>query len=270
MKSTPRPFLLRILPSALRTKVYYRFFSEKSNRIDLFQDSRLEFASGIRMDLHPTDDGHSQIAFTGFYELALTRKIQCLARRGGVFVDVGANYGYFSLLWAAQKHGNRVLAFEASPRNLNSLQKNISKNRLESVIQVLPMAVGRETGSMEFDLGPLNQTGWGGLVFSSIANSTITVPVVRLDESLAAEQFIDVLKIDIEGADTWALMGAENLLRDKRIGRIFYEENKIRMHDLGISPGHAESFLKSVGYNVRRLDGSQLSAVSEFEAQPFY
>ncbi len=76
------------------------------------------------------------------------------------------------------------------------------------------------------------------------------------------------MKIDIEGADTWALMGAESLLRDKRIGRIFYEENTTRMRELGISPGKAESFLHNLGYRVRCLDGGPGAAVSEFEAFP--
>jgi hypothetical protein len=89
-----------------------------------------------------------------------------------------------------------------------------------------------------------------------------------LDESLSTERFIDVMKIDIEGADTWVLMGAEALLRDKLIGRIFYEENTTRMRELGIAPGEAESFLQSLGYRVLRLDGGPGTAVSEFEAFP--
>jgi hypothetical protein len=44
----------------------------------------------------------------------------------------------------------------------------------------------------------------------------LEVSVVRLYDI-----FVDVLKIDIEGADTWALMGAERLLRNKQVGRIF-------------------------------------------------
>jgi FkbM family methyltransferase len=261
-------FPLRLAPLWLRTKLYYRFYRGKNRHPNLFHGAPLEFAPGVQMDLHPTDEGHGQIAFTGFYELALTRRIVQLARQGGLLADVGANYGYFSLLWAAQKPGNRVVAFEASPRNLVPLRANISRNGFDSPIEVRPMAAGRESGSMEFDQGPENQTGWGGVVLSGNSGPTIPVPVVRLDESLAAERFIDVMKIDIEGADTWALMGASALLRDKRIGRIFYEENTTRMRELGISPGEAESFLKSLGYRVRRLDGGPGTAVSEFEAFP--
>lgn len=130
------------------------------------------------------------------------------------------------------------------------------------------MAAGRESGLMEFHQGPENQTGWGGVALSRNPKSTVPVPVVRLDESLASERFVDVLKIDIEGADTWAILGAEALLRGKRIGRIFYEENKTRMRELGIPQGEAETFLHSLGYRVRRLDGRPGAAVSEFEGIP--
>lgn len=121
---------------------------------------------------------------------------------------------------------------------------------------------------MEFDQGPGNQTGWGGVVLSANSNSTVTVPVVRLDKSLSAERFVDVMKIDIEGADTWVPMEAESLLSDKRIGQIFYEENTTHMRELGISPGEAGSLLQSFGYRVSRLSGRPGTALCEFESFP--
>ena len=52
------------------------------------------------------------------------------------------------------------------------------------------------------------------------------MPVVTLDEELKDVSFIDVLKIDTEGADTWVLEGAAFLLRQKRIRHVFFEENR--------------------------------------------
>lgn len=263
-----RPLILRYAPLPLRTKIYYRLFRNKKSYPYLFRTAPLEFAPAIRMDLFEGDEGHGQIAFTGFYELTLSRRLCQLAKAGGVLVDVGANYGYFSLLWAAQKPGNTVVAFEASPRNIEAIRSNITRNGLGSAIDLRSMAAGRESALMEFDQGPDNQTGWGGVVLSGNSATTVTVPVVRLDESLGALPFVNLLKIDIEGADTWALMGASELLRQKRIGRIFYEENTTRMRDLGIRPGEAKAFLESHGYRVCRIDGGNDTAVTEFEAMP--
>ena len=92
------------------------------------------------------------------------------------------------------------------------------------------------------------------------------VPVVRLDSVLKDDIFVDVLKIDIEGADTCALMGAEQLLRSKKVGRIFYEENRPRMAQLGIRSGEAKAFLQSRGYQVQQINGYLSLELCEFEA----
>lgn len=197
--------------------------------------------------LIPGDVISGNIAFTGFYEPELSRELARLASSGGVFVDVGANMGYFSLVWAANSAPNgRVVAFEASPRNVDLLRNNITVNGLGGRIRVIAKAAGRSDGSISFDAGPENQTGWGGIA-TDLSQRTITVPIVRLDSELP-DLDIDVLKVDVEGADTWVLRGAEALLRKRKIRRIFFEQLDRRMRDLGILPGEAREFLNDVGY----------------------
>jgi len=203
----------------------------------------------MKMDLLTTDEGHSNIAFTGFYELELSREISRQAQEGGLMVDVGANYGYFSLLWAGAKPGNRVVAFEASPRNFPALSLNREKNGLAAQIDLRPYALGRQSGSLRFDPGPTEESGWGGFTSSERAGS-VEVPVQTLDESLPADVRVNVLKIDVEGADTWVLYGAERLLREQRIEHIYFEQNKYRMNELGIRQEEAIDYLKSMGYET--------------------
>jgi FkbM family methyltransferase len=212
----------------------------------LFNEAPLDFAPSVRMRLLPGDVISDSIAFTGIYDLPLTRTLLGLAREGGRLVDVGANLGYFSLLWAAAREGNSVVAFEASPRNVALLRHNVETNHLARRIEVRAQAVGKASGEMDFDLGPEEQTGWGGLKLTS-SERTQKVQVVRLDDVLGDEP-IDLLKIDIEGADTWALMGAERLLRERRIKHLWWEQNKPRMRELNINETEAARFIKSVGY----------------------
>lgn len=260
---------MRWLPIAIRTQFYYKLYRSKRSRFaNLFDSAELAFAKGVKMKLSPHDEGHGCIAFTGFYELPLTRRILKLAQKGGLFVDVGANYGYFSLLWCAQKTSNRAVAFEASPRNHEAIEANISNARFNEFIDIRRNAVGKESGIIKFALGPSEQTGWGGIVLADNQKDTVEVSVVRLDDVLGDDVFVDVLKIDIEGADTWALMGAERLLRDKKIGRIFYEENRPRMEELGIRVGETRNFLEGHGYSVSLLDGDSSLNVAEYEAFP--
>lgn len=266
MINIPRPLLLRLAPPRLRLFLYYRFFRGKVNRPDLYHDAPLEFAPSAQMDLFEGDEGHGQIAFNGFYELKLSQHLRLLAKRGGLLVDVGANYGYFSLIWAAQNTTNRVIAYEASPRNYPALLKNITKNGLLSSISVNALAAGNQPGLLGFNLGPEEQTGWGGLAFEGPSGKMVDVPVIRLDEELADENSIDVLKIDTEGADTWVLEGSERLLRDKKVRHIFFEEHKGRMVKLGIQPGSAARFLLDFGYSVVKMNGGDESQVCEYHA----
>jgi FkbM family methyltransferase len=218
------------------------------------------------MDLLEGDEGHGQMAFTGFYELKLSRYLRRLGKSGGLMVDVGANYGYFSLIWAAQKSTNRVIAYEASPRNQPALRTNIAKNHFSDRITLKPLAAGKQSGKLGFHLGPEEQTGWGGFALDGPREKMVEVPVVRLDEDLADAPSIDVLKIDTEGADTWVLEGVEGFLREKKIRHIFFEEHKGRMEKLGIPPGNATAYLLAMGYSVFRMDGGVESLVCEYHA----
>lgn len=240
--------LLRWLPNWLQEKLFFRFFYPvKEEWYSLFAAASLKYAPGIRMDLLPTDLMHAQIALFGVYEKSLSKHLADIARKGGVMIDIGANAGYFSLIWAAANPTNRVVAFEPSPRNVEILGKNKHSNGFDEQIRVFAYALGRSNDVLDFDLGPNEQTGWGGLALSSSANS-IKIPVKRLDEIIDKDSKIDFMKIDVEGADTWVLMGAENLLRNKSVNEIYYEQSKPRLRQLGIRDDDASDFLCSVGY----------------------
>ena len=249
-----RPALLTFLPDSLKEKAFYRLYNHRQQDFSpLFTEASLSFSNNARLfDLLPGDVISGMIALTGFYELSLTRRIVALAKSGGLFVDVGANLGYFSILWASAGPNSKAISFEASPRNIDSMSKNITKNLLSDRIQLIPKAAGKELGTVKFDIGPSAQTGWGGIA-NSKSTTSIEVPLTRLDSELP-NQTIDVLKIDVEGADTWVLMGCEQLLRDKKIRRIFFEENTYRMDLLGIKSGDAQEFLRDHGYSCEPID----------------
>lgn len=245
-----RPMLMRILPGRLRMSAWARLYRGSHNKWrGLYDAAPLGARPFLTMELVPGDVISDQIAFTGYYERPLTRRLCELSQSGGLFVEVGANLGYFSLLWAAGNAANRCVSFEASPRNIDYLRRNVARNRLEDQVQVVPHAAGREAGTLHFDVGPQEQTGWGGFA-SGESSRTIEVEVVRVDEIIPHDADVAMLKIDTEGADTWALMGCEELLRKQRIKEVQFEQNKPRMRELGIGEGEAEEYLRSMGYRV--------------------
>jgi hypothetical protein len=125
-RSGKRPLLLRALPKRLGVAVWSRTYRRAGGWSSLYETATLAFAPEVRMQLIPGDIISDCIAFTGIWELPLSRDLIRIAQRGGVMVDVGANLGYFSLLWAAAATDNRCFSFEASPRNDEILRRNVA------------------------------------------------------------------------------------------------------------------------------------------------
>lgn len=256
--------LLRVVrPLWLREKLFYKFPRLRAGLpVSLFKGAKLRYAPGVALALKPSDIGHQDIVAFGYMERDLSLRMRELASKGGLFVDVGANYGYYTCLWAAAREDNRAIAFEASPRNIGKVVANVEHNGLQSRVTILPKAAGREPGRMSFSLGPDDETGWGGLSLSTGSNE-VEVEVVTLDDCIGGlldSPMIEVLKIDTEGADTWVLFGAEKLLAQKRIRQIFFEENPARMEMLGIRTGEAPEFLRKHGYTVETMGANEWHA----------
>lgn len=252
-------FLRSVRPLWLREKLYYhlalRFMKEWPDT----DKAELAFAPGIRMKLSGTDVGHRVILATGFYELNVSRHIARLAKRGGLLVDVGANYGYYSAIWAAARPTNKVIAYEADSSNIPHLTDTIETNGFAKQVTIVGKAVGEMKGHALFQAGPAGQTGQGGIVRSS--DRAHTVEMVTLDDEVAGSpDVIDVLKIDVEGADTLVLRGADRLLKEHRIRNIFFEQFPARMTELDIPERAASELLRERGYVVRQLSPGEFYA----------
>src|SRR5690554_2729082 len=113
-----------IYPLALRVRISYRLnkFYKHMNPSNV----TTLYGKNVKMDLLETDFGHRRIIMNGFYELGLSKEISRLSKKGNILVDVGANYGYYSCIWASTNPNNKVFAFEASPKNIAPLKNNIA------------------------------------------------------------------------------------------------------------------------------------------------
>lgn len=243
--------LRQVYPLWLREKIY--FHSSVKDRWP--HHDAIETLAMVPLALRhlvKSDVMHRQIAWLGFYDLPLSKRICALAQRGGLLVDVGANIGYFSCLWAASRPENKVIAYEPAPAVFKMLDGNLRAAALESRVELHQIALSNRQGTMPFDLGPSEQSGWGGLA-SAADGQTIAVETARLDDRIDADQVIEVLKIDTEGADGWVLSGATGLLAARRVRTIFFEQNVNRMQALGIAPAEPFEILRRHGYRVRPL-----------------
>jgi FkbM family methyltransferase len=185
--------------------------------------------------------------FLGTYEPEQTEAFVGAVRAGAVVYDVGAHYGYYSLL-ASRLAGTagRVIALEPSPRNLRVLRKHMELNRAAN-ITVLETALSDHQGEAQFD----NRAGSG--VGHLSPEGPLTVKLTTLD--LLASRFPapDVLKIDVEGAEEAVLTGGrETLARSRPV--LFLSTH---------GPALAENcgrVLSALGYSLRELLPGELLA----------
>lgn len=252
--------LFRYIPLPLRLSLYFRLFSKSpESRPELYEQAPLALAPGITMNLIPGDCAHRPIAYTGIFEWPVTKRVVGLARSGGVLIDVGANAGYFSLLWAALNPGNRVEAFEALPSNVVRLQQNVTRNDMCNRIQVHPYALGKVNGEIAFECGPEEQSGWGGIAVAG-SPTAFQVPVHCLDGVLSKLTEATTIKIDCEGADPWVLEGAGELLSLSCVRNVFFEVNQPRQSALGIPLDASQTILRSLGFRCEQIAADEWHA----------
>lgn len=132
------------------------------------------------------------------------------------FVDIGANFGYYSLLGAelVGAHGH-VYAIEANPLIFEKLSKSVWVNGFNERMTLFNVAANNESGRMEILFHHESSGGgWTDIVREqrNWTGQTLSVPSEPLDKLLAEVPSIDVMKIDVEGAEPKVLAGAQLLI----------------------------------------------------------
>lgn len=152
----------------------------------------------------------AEMMASGEYEREETAVITECLKASDVFVDIGANIGWFSCLAAGK--GKRVLAFEPLPSNQRFLLGNLARNELWDV-EVHPVALGPRPGLQRiYGVGPVASlvAGWHG----ASERSYVVVPVSTLD-TLAGRRLGGarvMVKLDVEGFEYPVLQGAAETL----------------------------------------------------------
>lgn len=150
----------------------------------------------------------------GVWEPFETAVLIRLLRRSRVFVDVGANIGYYTLLASrVMAPGGSVFAFEPDAANFQLLEKNIARNRAQGVTEVAA-AVADGGGTATLFRSPEN-LGDHRLFARSAEERSAEVPTVGLDEYFGTRaERPDLIKVDAQGAEPLILEGMDRLRSD--------------------------------------------------------
>lgn len=189
-------------------------------------------------------------------------------RPGDCMVDVGANFGLHSLL-AGKLVGptGQVHAFEPLSANLEKLRHHVALNHLEKIVQVVPSAV---SDLQEKELSFFSGAEMSGLTASLVASASNTkqqrVANTRLDDFAAGiKRPVQLVKIDVEGAELSVLRGGRDMLRrDRPI--LVVEVHIFAFADFKTSLAEYRDFLTDAGYEETILPGTTLRSGELYQA----
>jgi FkbM family methyltransferase len=177
---------------------------------------------------------------------------------GGVFVDIGANHGYFSMLAGALVGpAGRVVSFEPNPEVFAQLKTHVRLNGFEDRVTLEQVALGdAPSDSAELFISQNRENS--GLSSLTPARSTLdlgwlspahTIPVrvETFDRWFAQSGLtrVNLVKIDVEGAEGRVVAGMSDAIRSGRIGALLCET---------VPGGPADRALVQAGYTARLLE----------------
>jgi FkbM family methyltransferase len=176
------------------------------------------------------------------YERDKQNAFRFLLRGNSIFFDVGANVGLHSY-YVTRKYPNvKIFAFEPLPGNAAYIRESIALNKFNN-ISVIESAVSSSEGEAFFDENKNNSMGM------LVAKQTsLKVKLITLDDFIRQENiYPDVLKIDVEGAESEVLKGASHLI--KQAAPSFIIELHNPQQDLEVA-----RILLQHGYSIFRLN----------------
>lgn len=182
----------------------------------------IKYDEGQRIFLNLDDWIPVQMFWAGIYlaEKEETEYFRRLIKDGDIFLDVGANIGYYTLMAARRVGENgRVYAFEPAFDTYKFLKYNIKINKFDNIL-TYRLTVSDKSGYVNLNLGNKFNTGSSSVISipPNFSGKIEKVACITLDEFAKKEGIgkVDVIKIDVEGAELHVLKGARKLLEENK------------------------------------------------------
>jgi FkbM family methyltransferase len=207
------------------------------------------------MLLDPRDFVARKILSTGHWEPPVAQAIHRHLPPGGVLIDVGAHIGYHSLKAATEVGpAGHVIAVEPNPATLRVLRENIRASGATTV-RVEPVACSNAEGTLEFFAAAEANTGESSLSRENASGAgqiagSYRVRAKTLDAIVkdAALSRVDVIKIDVEGAEMLVLQGARETLA-RYHPALIVEVIEVQLRAMGTSSAALREYLRAAGYS---------------------
>lgn len=190
------------------------------------------------------------------YEKQTTELFERIVKPGMVVFDIGAHVGYYTLL-AARQIGDtgEVHAFEPEPSNFNLLAQNVEFNNYQNV-ECVNKVVSNDTGSIELFLTSLDNGRYSIYNHGLPKKRSVLTQSISLDDYVNEKNLtkIDLIKVDVEGAETDVLNGAIKLLNNRNVRNVIIEFNPGLLQNAGVSPREFLVKPSSWRFNISYID----------------
>lgn len=168
-----------------------------------------------------------------------------------VIIDCGSNIGMATLFFKKKYPQAKVLCFEPNPSSFKLLNKNIEENGLSNV-ELHNIALSNQIGEIEFFIGNRKDSMVGSIRSDRAGNENVKVKAEKLSDFLARFSKINMIKIDVEGAENLILNDLTSSGTLSRVEQIIVEyHHKLGTDDSCLAPFLAQ--LESAGfeYNIQ-------------------
>lgn len=208
---------------------------------------------GFRMRLNLADWVDQHIFATGDYEPEVIEVAKHSIAPGNTVIDIGANVGFFSLLFSTLVGRNgKVTSFEPQPSAVTRLNENVRLNQ-HLQVNVHQLAASDVTGTLSFYCGPEDHSGVASLRSIDHFSRRIDVNTAPLDEIIPAQQQVHLIKIDVEGAEAKVIAGATRTIGMWRPD-IVVEVSNSYLKQMGSSGAELCEAFFQFGYSMYHID----------------
>jgi FkbM family methyltransferase len=211
------------------------------------------------MLLTPSEHIQQQLFWYGYYEKELGDMIKMCLKPGDVFLDIGANIGYFTLLAANSEPTSKVISFEPVKGLFQKLEENISINSFKN-ITAFNIAVGEINEETELFISGPNNSGMSSFRQpENYSGKKEIVKVVTIDSWFKTARLskIDLIKLDVEGSELAALKGTQETLQNFK-PLIIAEVNPETLASFSLTPGDIYGYLNKLnfdGFTISEKEG---------------